>query len=494
MASNINLDSSFEVDSPPRIAATWNEQLKLWESDVGLFDSDNTNRSFGPAGPGGVCVAQAAGMAVSLCMTGRVVSLWAAPDLDDGSRSLLGCFVESASLDALTTPAEDGLSGSRDMRWVRIQPVSDRRSASQAVILADTLAHGDLDRDPPAKFLALAELAGLLASREVPAGPESALGSFKGVLQDADGLLGDERLTHTDLAWRAVDSHADLVDLASRSLSLKDLIQSAIQPTDGMAFGETGTETVNMLERFASDLKTAGQVTATAGAASATLQRPAPSAPVYTVMAPSNAAWDHNTFGGNSPVAVTSVEEKGPWRILRTDKAPEGTAEQLWVYGYGADGGLVGASRLMDQSGTPFATVAVGASVERWEIAGAPFKAERRWSVEAATRLARAAWFARKAGRAEAGRMWAGAAVALLAVGLVHRAGWAWGLSDKKVAGEMLDRLGAGHLVKALEAVELTGYLPVPDVLDALPAPLWAYLADFGDLAGEAQAHDRQPS
>ncbi|MDA8062567.1 MAG: hypothetical protein M0T80_09100, partial [Actinomycetota bacterium] len=149
------------------IEMAWNDDLGIWEGDVGLLDADPQDPAVGPAGPGGVCVLQSTDMSVSVCLTGRVVSAWVGavsePD-ESGSPRLVDDFVRPGSLESVRRPGRARAEPS-ERPVLSVVPVPERRAGcTEAVLLADTLAHGDLDADPPARLLALAELAAHLAN------------------------------------------------------------------------------------------------------------------------------------------------------------------------------------------------------------------------------------------------------------------------------------------------------------------------------------------
>jgi len=297
----------------------------------------------------------------------------------------------------------------------------------------------------------------------------------------------EEEVAFGDLAWAAASTGADPGALKAR---LTDMI-SSIEQRVGRAAARN-RPSLEVLKDFEHAL---AEMARGAAAGAALLERRREvdiEAPLWApeVRAGGGGArpsLDAPKANRLEPPPDVTVRAVGRWRLVSAPTASDGLSSPYrWAKAFDSSGRLVGASRFAGPGASATATVAVSAEVARWEISahplGTPPVGIASMSIEAATRLSRAAWFAWRAGRPVAGEMFAGAVMAWLGVGVVHRAGWAWALADQGAVRDMLERRHATDLREALIAAASSGYLPTASVCTAVPVPLWAYVADLEAL------------
>lgn len=482
------------------VRAGWDETLEAWVSDA-TAPGSGADQAAGPAGPAGVCVLRSEGATLSQCtMTGRVTSLWFEEDPTDDDRALLGLVLDEASARLLDAPAgADGFD-------LGILPVPARTDAALLAILADAERHVPMDPASAGAFLLQAELAAVI-TRLQAAGHVS-----------VDAVELDRHLT-------AANRFAD--DMGRESLRsrlpegvqfdpvpVRELLRSIaddLHPPGGLDRTEMPAvkrlrDAAYALDRVPLDMGNLGAL----GHGSAEAAEPVAfpdlfARPSLRVIANNDAplparvslrtpVGDDGTFSlgalaprqvGLRPLGGT-LQLAGPWCTVTQ---PIETAARLpmswWVIGL-RQGRPVGAAPCTTTGDDALARFTVTDPPDELVITGNPLRvdpASHLASLGSVDRLCRAAFWARRTSDPRALQWFAHGAVAWFELGRVFRAGWAWQLADRDLVQQLLAARSSGDdlaaSLAALESVVVSGDLPSPAMLAAVPTPAWVHAVDL---------------
>lgn len=494
------------------VEVSWDDALEAWTADA-TAPGSGADPASGPAGPAGVNVLRSGAATVSQCtMTGRVTSLWFDEQPSGEDSALLGLVVDAASLSQLDQPA-----GS-DPYSLRLRPVAERIPAARLAVLDHARQHVPMEPGGAAEFLLQAELAAVLGSvHQTDAGfvdaeqVSAALDAADALAESARGGSLLDRLPPTV----GFDPHRDrpvieaLADQLGDSSSVERPAVALLRDT---AHQLSGGVTRMGGSTFQGALAVADPDTPTGGpqlfAASSLAVAASNDEPEPGRVEVRTAIGDDGAFalGDLAPRQVGlqpaggSLAVTGSWCTITQPLHP-GARQPVswWVTALRGDR-PVGSAPFGVDGDDAVARFAVEAPPDGVVISGHPLRPQvtaRLRDLEAADRLSRAAWWARRLEDPIAATWFARSALAWLGLGRAFRAGWAWRHADQKLAHALLAQRAEGddftRAETALRAAATSGDVPAGELTTAVPAPVWIRAIDLATYAGATDGDTGEP-